>query len=173
MFQQLCLSTRLRVLPRALWGCNYFSSVHERGAGWGQKPNTAQKPCSLTKTQNSAFCGAAPHCPKMNRNSWQELSWVSLHEIVQTGPIEPFILVICNRNNSALQFVIKNLDFFQVSPVSGWSFGQSPSLRCEEAELNLCCWVPHSSCPMRRLPCPEMAGVPMKCQPTQLLCCSC
>lgn len=46
MFQQLHRNTKLRVLPRALWGCNYFSSAHERNAGWGQKPNTRQKSCN-------------------------------------------------------------------------------------------------------------------------------
>lgn len=37
-----------------------------------------------------------------NEQEFMDLSWIFLLEIVQTGPIEPFILEIINRINSAL-----------------------------------------------------------------------
>lgn len=153
LFQQLCLNTGLRVLPRALWECHHFSSVHERTAGWGQKPNTRQKSWSLTKEQNSPFSGAAPHCSKMNRNSWQELSWVSLHEIVQTGP---FILEVSNRSNPALLFVLKKQIFpsFTSFWLKFWTEAITEMWGGRAEPVLLLSVVPHSSC------CPEVAAMP-------------
>lgn len=92
MFQQPCLNAELRVLPRALCECYHFSSACGRSAGWGQKPYARQKACSWIKKGSCAFCRRALHPPKMSLSFWQKLPWISFHEVVQKGLIEPFVL---------------------------------------------------------------------------------
>lgn len=130
---------------------------------------------AATRKQNSSFCGAAPHCPKMNRNSCQELSWVSLHEIVQREPIEPFILevskrtLICAKKSRFFskfhQFLVEVLDRAHHSDVrrQSWTccyqwyhtaaalWGGCHALKCQTTQPLCCLWQHnlHSACRAR------------------------